>query len=98
MITNIDIDEDLVAEAMKVSGAKTKREVVDRALRDMVARSKRTRFRDIWGTATEDSYWPDYDPKASPDECGMYRVEQPRAGYKVAPHPAPEPAKRRKGK
>ena len=94
MITNIDIDEDLVAEAMKVSGARTKREVVDRALRDLVARAKRTRFRDVWGMGGID---PDYDPKASPgDPLGQYRVEQGVASYKVAPPPAPAASKRRK--
>ncbi|TWO65015.1 type II toxin-antitoxin system VapB family antitoxin [Caenimonas sedimenti] len=86
MITNIDIDEDLVAEAMKVSGARTKREVVDKALRDLVARSQRTRFRDIWGTLKEEDFWPDYDPKTQPGEPpGMYRVEQPVASYKARP-------------
>jgi len=83
MITNIDIDEELVAEAMKVSGARTKREVVDRALRDMVARARRPRFRDFYGIGDID---PAYDPKASsPEEAGKYRVEQPRAPYKAAP-------------
>jgi hypothetical protein len=92
MITNIDIDEDLIAEAMKVSGARTKREAVDRALRDLVARAKRTRFRDVWGMGGID---PDYDPKAAPGEPpGQYRVEQGLASYKVAP--APPGAKRRK--
>ena len=93
MITNIDIDEDLVAEAMKVSGARTKREVVDRALREMVARSKRPRLRDVWGIAGPDAFWPDYDPKAAPGEPpGMHRVEQGIAGYKLPP-PAEAPAK-----
>lgn len=86
MITNIDIDEQLVAEAMKVSGARTKREVVDRALREMVARAKRPRLRDLWGRATEETYWPDYDPKTDPGEpAGKYRVEQGVATYKVPP-------------
>jgi hypothetical protein len=86
MITNIDIDENLVADAMKVSGARTKREVVDRALREMVARAKRPRLRDILGTAGEDMFWPDYDPKTEPGEPpGKYRVEQPVATYKPAP-------------
>jgi hypothetical protein len=86
MITNIDIDEDLVAQAMQVSGARSKREVVDRALREMVARSKRTRFRDVWGLLGEDDLWPDYDPKADPGEApGLHRVEQPIASYKLAP-------------
>ncbi|GAB3651022.1 type II toxin-antitoxin system VapB family antitoxin [Ramlibacter alkalitolerans] len=90
MLTNIDIDENLIAQAMQVSGARTKREVVDRALREMVARARRPRLRDIWGLATEDTYWPDYDPKTDPgEEPGKYRVEQGVAGYKVAP-PLPD--------
>jgi hypothetical protein len=98
MITNIDIDENLVAEAMKVSGARTKREVVDRALREMVARARRPRFRDIWGTATAETYWPDYDPKTDPGEpAGKYRVEEGVAGYKVVP-PARPPSPGRKKK
>lgn len=89
MITNIDIDEELVAQAMQLSGARTKREVVDRALRDMVARAKRPRLRDVFGIGGID---PDYDPKdplARGDEVGRWRVEQPRAEYKVMP-PAPD--------
>ena len=95
MITNIDIDEALVAEAMKVSGARTKREVVDRALRDLVARAKRPRLRDVWGRATEDTYWPDYDPKTQPGEpAGAHRVEQGVASYRVAPAAAKSPKKK----
>lgn len=94
MLTNIDIDEALVSEAMKLSGARTKREVVDKALRDMVARAKRPRIRDVWGTATEDTYWPDYDPKTEPGEPpGKYRVEQGIAAYRVAPPAASRPKK-----
>jgi len=101
MITNIDIDEDLVAEAMKVSGARTKREVVDRALREMVARTKRPRLRDVWGILGPDTFWPDYDPKGAPGEQpGMHRVEQGIAGYKLPPSqpvpPAPAKAKRKR--
>lgn len=36
--TNIVLDDRLIKQAMKVSGAKTKRQAVDRALREMVAR------------------------------------------------------------
>ena len=35
---NIVLDDDLIKRAMQVSGAKTKREAVDRALRELVAR------------------------------------------------------------
>lgn len=96
VLTNIDIDEELIAQAMEASGARTKREVVDRALRELVARAKRPRLRDVWGRATEDTYWPDYDPKTEPGESpGKYRVEQAIAGYRVAP---PAPAKPTKKK
>lgn len=82
MLTNIDIDEDLVAEAMKISGARSKREAVDRALRELVARAKRPRFKDFYGVGGID---PAYDPKASsPEEFGKYRVEQARASYQLA--------------
>jgi hypothetical protein len=95
MITNIDIDEELVAQAMQVSGARTKREVVDRALREMVARSKRPRLRDVWGRATEETYWPDYDPKTEPGEpAGAHRVEQGIASYRVTPPTAAKPRKK----
>ena len=95
MLTNIDIDEDLIAEAMKVMGAKTKREVVDRALKELVARSKRTRFRDIWGMGGIEE---GYDPKAAPGEApGLHRVEQAVATYKVAPvQPAAAKGRKRK--
>jgi Arc/MetJ family transcription regulator len=36
--TNIVLDERLVKRAMQLSGTKTKRQAVDRALREMVAR------------------------------------------------------------
>lgn len=96
MLTNIDIDEDLIAQAMKVSGARTKREAVDRALRDMVARGKRTRFRDIFGIGGID---PDYDPKdpmARGAEVGRWQVEQPLAEYKAKPPAVAAPGKRGK--
>lgn len=83
MITNIDIDESVVADAMHLTGARTKREVVDRALREMVARAKRPSIRELFGIGGVD---PDYDPKAPwvPAEgVGRFRVEQSRAPYPV---------------
>jgi Arc/MetJ family transcription regulator len=98
MITNIDIDEEIVAEAMKLSGARTKREVVDRALREMVARAKRPSVRELFGIGGVD---PDYDPKAPwarGAEVGENRVEQPRATYaaKASPHRPAKSAKKKK--
>jgi|GEM_PF-2679191 len=81
MLTNIDIDEAIAQEAMKLSGAKTKRELVDRALREMVARAKRPSISELFGIG---GIAPDYDPKAPSArgaESGQYRVEEPRAAY-----------------
>ena len=83
MITNIDIDEAVVAQAMRLSGARTKREVVDRALREMVARAMRPSVRELFGIGGID---PDYDPKepgARGAQAGRNRVEQPRAVYEI---------------
>ncbi len=41
MRTNIDIDDDVLREVQVLTGAKTKREAVDVALRELVARYRR---------------------------------------------------------
>jgi len=40
-LTQIDINEDALAEAMRLSGAKTKKETVNVALREFAARHRR---------------------------------------------------------
>lgn len=49
MRTNIVIDDALMTEAMKVAGTRTKRETVDRALRELVARRERLRILELVG-------------------------------------------------
>ncbi len=49
MRTNIVIDDRLMARAMRVSGAKTKREAVETALRLMVALKQQERLRRLRG-------------------------------------------------
>lgn len=58
MRTNIVLDDELVAEAMRLSGAKTKREVVELALRELVARRSQRRILDLAGRDLID---PRYD-------------------------------------
>lgn len=41
MRTNIDIDDAILKEVQRLTGAKTKREAVDVALRELVARHRR---------------------------------------------------------
>ncbi len=40
MRTNIEIDDEVLAEAQRLTGARTKRETVDLALRELVARRR----------------------------------------------------------
>lgn len=40
-VTQIDLDEDALAEAMRLSGAKTKKDTVNLALREYAARHRR---------------------------------------------------------
>lgn len=61
MRTNIVLDDRLVKEAMRLSNMRTKREAVDLALREYVARSKQ---RDILELLDEELIAPDYDVRA----------------------------------
>ena len=59
--TNIVLDDELVHEGLDLSGAKTRRELVDRALRAFVQGMKVARLRDLRGTVRFDE---GYDPGA----------------------------------
>ena len=60
MRTNIVLDDELVEEAFRHSDAKTKRELVDRALREFVDNHKRKDIRDLRGQVM---FHPGYDYK-----------------------------------
>lgn len=49
MRTNIEIDDQLMADALHWSGARTKREVVEEALRMLVRRKKQADVRNYYG-------------------------------------------------
>jgi len=49
MRTNIVIDDKLMADALKATGAKTKREAVEMGLRTLVALKKQERIRGLRG-------------------------------------------------
>ena len=61
MRTNIVLDDRLIKQAMRLSSAKSKREAVDIALRDFVARRKQ---REILGLIGQGLIAPDYDVRA----------------------------------
>ena len=48
--TNIDLDDKLIKEAMKISDYRTKKEVVNFALRELVKRLKRKNILKFMGT------------------------------------------------
>ncbi|CAN5825695.1 type II toxin-antitoxin system VapB family antitoxin [soil metagenome] len=50
MRTNIDIDDELLAEAQEIAGTATKKATVEHALRDLVRRKQRGRTRELLGT------------------------------------------------
>jgi Arc/MetJ family transcription regulator len=61
MRTNIVLDDILLAEAMRLTQVPTKREVVELALRELVARRKRKNVLELVG---QDLIAPNYDVRA----------------------------------
>ncbi|MFL0684327.1 MAG: type II toxin-antitoxin system VapB family antitoxin [Algoriphagus aquaeductus] len=49
MRTNIDIDENLIQEAMKLTGITTKKAAVEAALKKMVSLKKQERLKELRG-------------------------------------------------
>lgn len=68
MRTNIVLDDQLVEQGMRLSHTKTKRDLIDKALREFVARHTQKNILDLLG---QDLIDPDYDVRAVRD--GMNR-------------------------
>jgi len=49
MRTNIEIDDELMAQALELSGLRTKRAVVDAALRALIDRISRRQLKEAFG-------------------------------------------------
>ncbi len=62
MRTNIDLDDELVAEAQELTGINTKRGVVHEALRVLIASRKRLPLSDLVGKVR---FAPGYDYKGA---------------------------------
>ncbi|HVF60498.1 MAG TPA: type II toxin-antitoxin system VapB family antitoxin [Thermoanaerobaculia bacterium] len=60
MATNLAIDDELLDQALSVGGFKTKRETVNQALREFIARRHRLELVDLFGKV---DYDPSYDYK-----------------------------------
>lgn len=61
MATNLSIDPDLIERALEVSGERTKKAAVTKALQEFVARRRQKRLLDLVGKLEWDS---SYDYKA----------------------------------
>ena len=62
MATNLALDDDLLEEARRVGGHKTKKATVTDALKEYIRRRKQKRVLDLFGKVDWD---PTYDYKAS---------------------------------
>jgi Arc/MetJ family transcription regulator len=61
MATNLSIDPDLIEQALKVSGERTKKAAVTKALQEFIARRRQKRLLDLMNALEWDS---SYDYKA----------------------------------
>ena len=55
MATNLSIDSDLIERALEVSGERTKKAVVTKALQEFIARRRQKRLLDLIGTLEWDT-------------------------------------------
>lgn len=62
MRVNIEIDDKLFKKAMKLTGARTKREVIEDGLKRLVEQSEQLRILKLKGKV---EFWPGYDYKAT---------------------------------
>jgi len=60
MATNVQIDPDLIRDALVLGGKRTKREVIEEALREYVLRRKQQQLPILFGKI---DYDPEYDYK-----------------------------------
>ena len=80
MRTNIVLDDDLVSAGLKLTGAKTKRELVNLALRELVQQRRRKDLMDLYGKGGID---PDYDYKKLREESAFFPAG--RSGGDLSP-------------
>jgi hypothetical protein len=66
MATNLSIDPDLLDRALEVSGERTKKAAVTKALQEFIARRRQKRLLDLIGKLQRDSSY-DYKAKRARD-------------------------------
>jgi hypothetical protein len=66
MATNLSIDPDLIERAFRVSGERTKKAAVTKALHEFIARRRQKRLLDLMGKLEWDTF---YDYKSERDRA-----------------------------
>ena len=54
MATNVEIDPDLIQQALRLGGKRTKREVIEEALQEYVSRREQQQIVSLFGTIDYD--------------------------------------------
>jgi Arc/MetJ family transcription regulator len=67
-VTQIDIDDDVLAEAMRLSGAKTKKETVNTALREYAARHRRIEALEAYATVSQNWDYEGWERRRQADK------------------------------
>jgi Arc/MetJ family transcription regulator len=67
-LTQVDIDEDALAEAMQLSGARTKKETVNLALREFAARHRRIAALEHYATLAERWDFEDWEHRRAAEK------------------------------
>lgn len=62
MLTNIDLDEDLIRKAREVTGLRTKKALVDAGLRALIQLNEQSEVRKLWGRL----HWQEPEPPEEP--------------------------------
>ncbi len=69
MATNLAIDPELIERALEISGERTKKAAVTKALKEYIARREQQRVAELFGNLEWDS---DYDYKSERSRGWMY--------------------------
>lgn len=64
MLTNIDLDEELVEKARELTGLRTKKAVVEAGLRALIKLNEQSDVRKLWGRL----HWQEPEAPAAPAE------------------------------
>jgi len=63
MLTNIDLDEDLIQQARRLSGLRTKKALVEAGLRALIKLHEQSDVRKLWGRL----HWQDPEAPMAPE-------------------------------